>query len=192
MTLSGRAAALRSTALATSLALTVGLAAHRAGDAWAKPKVPLPKPRPIARNACPETAPQPTRTGDDRAEIPRPPRRTLRRPWRRRRASMPPCRRRAKPSHRRPRLPRRRRPRNPTRMRSKTSSSSIRKHKPSDATEVEAVDHRSGRQKACGMADPAQRRQRRVGRTLSRLPCRQSELAVADVPAPAHRGRAVG
>jgi soluble lytic murein transglycosylase len=50
-----RAAALRSTALATSLALAVGLSAI-AADAWAKPKVPLPKPRPIARNAAPKSA----------------------------------------------------------------------------------------------------------------------------------------
>jgi soluble lytic murein transglycosylase len=51
-----RAAALRSTALATSLTLAVGLSAL-AVDAWAaKPKVPLPKPRPIARNVVPRTA----------------------------------------------------------------------------------------------------------------------------------------
>ena len=51
-----RAAALRSTALATSLTLAVGLSAL-AVDAWAaKPKVPLPKPRPIARNVVPKTA----------------------------------------------------------------------------------------------------------------------------------------
>jgi soluble lytic murein transglycosylase len=49
-----RAAALRSTALATSLVLTVGLSAW-AADAWAKPKVPLPKPRPIARHVAPNT-----------------------------------------------------------------------------------------------------------------------------------------
>jgi soluble lytic murein transglycosylase len=48
-----RAAALRSTALATSLALAVGLAAFPL-DAWAKPKVPLPKPRPISRSAIPK------------------------------------------------------------------------------------------------------------------------------------------
>jgi soluble lytic murein transglycosylase len=47
-----RAAALRSTALATTLALTVGLSAL-AVDALAK--VPLPKPRPIARNVVPKT-----------------------------------------------------------------------------------------------------------------------------------------
>jgi soluble lytic murein transglycosylase len=49
-----RAAALRSTALATSLALAVGLSALTA-DAWATSKVPLPKPRPIARNVVPKT-----------------------------------------------------------------------------------------------------------------------------------------
>ena len=46
-----RAAALRSTALATSLALAVGFTAL-AGESWAK--IPLPKPRPIARNAAPK------------------------------------------------------------------------------------------------------------------------------------------
>ena len=51
MTRFTRTAALRSTALATSLVLAVGLSALAAADAWAKPKVPLPKPRPIARNA---------------------------------------------------------------------------------------------------------------------------------------------
>jgi len=52
---SARAAALRSTALATSLALAVGLAAFPL-DAWANPKVPLPKPRPIARSVVPKPA----------------------------------------------------------------------------------------------------------------------------------------
>ena len=55
MTLSARAAALRSTALATSLALALGLSGW-AADASAKPKVPLPKPRPIARNVVPGAA----------------------------------------------------------------------------------------------------------------------------------------
>ena len=50
---SARAAALRSTALATSLALVVGLSALSV-EVWAKPKVPLPKPRPIARSAVPK------------------------------------------------------------------------------------------------------------------------------------------
>jgi soluble lytic murein transglycosylase len=55
VTSSSRAAALRSTALATSLVLTVGMSAW-AADAWAKQKVPLPKPRPIARHVAPNTA----------------------------------------------------------------------------------------------------------------------------------------
>lgn len=54
MTRSVRAAALRSTALATGLVL--GLSAMSV-DAWAQPKVPLPKPRPIARNVVPKTSP---------------------------------------------------------------------------------------------------------------------------------------
>ena len=56
MTPSARATVLRSTALATSLVLAIGLSAMLA-DAWAKPKVPLPKPRPIARNVVPKTTP---------------------------------------------------------------------------------------------------------------------------------------
>ncbi len=52
MTRSARAAALRSTALATSLALAMGLSAFTV-EAVAKTKVPLPKPRPIARNLVP-------------------------------------------------------------------------------------------------------------------------------------------
>jgi soluble lytic murein transglycosylase len=50
---SARAAALRSTALAASLVLALGLSAI-AADAWAA-KVPLPKPRPIARGVVPKT-----------------------------------------------------------------------------------------------------------------------------------------
>lgn len=63
-----RAAALRSTALATSLALAVGLSALSV-EAWAKPKVPLPKPRPIARNAVPK---QPATTTAATAAAPAP------------------------------------------------------------------------------------------------------------------------
>jgi len=55
VTPSFRAAALRSTALATSLALAVGLSVL-AADAWATPTVPLPKPRPIARNVVPNAS----------------------------------------------------------------------------------------------------------------------------------------
>jgi soluble lytic murein transglycosylase len=50
---------LRRTALGTSslatLVLAVGLAGF-AADGWAKPTIPLPKPRPIARNVVPNTA----------------------------------------------------------------------------------------------------------------------------------------
>ena len=51
MTRTVRAAALRSTALATCLALAVAFPV----PADAAPKIPLPKPRPIARNAVPAT-----------------------------------------------------------------------------------------------------------------------------------------
>jgi len=54
VTRSARAAALRSTAIATTLALAVGISAWPA-DASAKPKIPLPKPRPIARNVVPKS-----------------------------------------------------------------------------------------------------------------------------------------
>ena len=56
-----RAAALRSSALATSLALAVALSATTA-DAGARPRVPLPKPRPIARHVVPKTAQAPPST----------------------------------------------------------------------------------------------------------------------------------
>ncbi|MGQ0686619.1 transglycosylase SLT domain-containing protein [Bradyrhizobium sp.] len=51
MTRTVRAAALRSTALATCLALVVAFSV----PAEAAPKIPLPKPRPIARNVVPAT-----------------------------------------------------------------------------------------------------------------------------------------
>ncbi|WP_423880263.1 lytic transglycosylase domain-containing protein [Bradyrhizobium sp.] len=54
MTRSTRAAALRSTAIATTLALIIGSHAW-ASEAAAKHKIPLPKARPIARNAVPKT-----------------------------------------------------------------------------------------------------------------------------------------
>ncbi|MFZ0813768.1 MAG: transglycosylase SLT domain-containing protein [Bradyrhizobium sp.] len=54
MTRSTRAAALRSTAIATTLALIAGSHAW-ASEAAAKHKIPLPKTRPIARNAVPKT-----------------------------------------------------------------------------------------------------------------------------------------
>ncbi|OCK57014.1 lytic transglycosylase domain-containing protein [Bradyrhizobium sp. LMTR 3] len=54
---SARAAALRSTALATGLALAVGLTSFPL-ESWAKSKVPVPKPRPIARNVVPKSLPK--------------------------------------------------------------------------------------------------------------------------------------
>jgi soluble lytic murein transglycosylase len=59
VTQSARAAALQSTAIATTLALAVGLSAWTA-DASTKSKIPLPKPRPIARNVVPKTTPNAT------------------------------------------------------------------------------------------------------------------------------------
>jgi soluble lytic murein transglycosylase len=55
VTPSARVTALRSTILTVGLALTVGLSALTA-DAAGKPRVPLPKPRPIARGVVPNTA----------------------------------------------------------------------------------------------------------------------------------------
>jgi soluble lytic murein transglycosylase len=49
-----RAAVLRSTALATSLVLALG-SSPLGAETSAKPKIPLPKPRPIARNVVPKT-----------------------------------------------------------------------------------------------------------------------------------------
>ena len=53
MTPSSSAAALRSTALATSLVLAL---LALGAEAWANTKVPIPKPRPIARNVVPKTS----------------------------------------------------------------------------------------------------------------------------------------
>jgi soluble lytic murein transglycosylase len=62
VTPASRSAAFRSTALATGLALTLGLSAFSAG-AWAKQPVPLPKPRPTARSTVPHAlAPPPSAT----------------------------------------------------------------------------------------------------------------------------------
>ena len=124
MTRSARAAALRSTALATSLALAVGLSAF-AVEAAAKPKVPLPKPRPIARNVVPNTTaksiprPPPPPPAVPLRRYPLPPRPL----WRPRPASLRRCRRRRASRRCRPRSPRRRRPRRPIPRRWKTSSS---------------------------------------------------------------------
>ena len=216
-----RAPLLRSTAISTvltsvsTLASTLALASVLAASLTlsalaethpAKPKTPLPKPRPIARNAVPKSAPATTAsTGTAKARetpketsketskettkvtasIPR----AASAPATRQRAALPAA---AQAGHARPRSPRRPRPRGPTWTRSKTSSSSIRKHNPADATQAEVRDHGSGRKEACRMDHPAQRRQRRLRRALPRVHRGQSELAVADLPAPAHGSGAVG
>jgi peptidoglycan lytic transglycosylase len=132
VTCSARAAAWRSTALATSLALTVGMSAI-AADAWAKPKVPLPKPRPIARNAVPKSAPA-AKTATNIAPAPAPAASLA--PATRQHAALPP------PA------------RKPVAAAAVAATSStpqsdkdalenvielVRKHKPSDATDAEAV-----------------------------------------------------
>lgn len=133
MTRPARAAALRSTALATSLALAVGLSAI-AADAWAKPKVPLPKPRPIARNAVPKSAPAANNAAATTA--PAPSASTPLAPATRQHAALPP------PA------------RKPVATAAVAATSStpqsdkdalenvidlVRKHKPADATQVESV-----------------------------------------------------
>jgi soluble lytic murein transglycosylase len=54
-----RTSLLRTSLFRTSLALAIGLTAL-ATDASAKPKIPLPKPRPLARNVVPKTSPNVT------------------------------------------------------------------------------------------------------------------------------------
>ena len=137
MTPSSRKTALRSTALATSLALAVGLFAL-AADAWAKPKVPLPKPRPIARNVVPKTAPAANTAAKNSAPVataaPAAPAIT---PATRQRAALPP--------------PPARKPPPPAAVAATSSTSQadsdaleniielVRKHKPADATQAEAT-----------------------------------------------------
>lgn len=137
MTSSSRAAALRSTALATSLALTVGLSAW-AADAWAKPKVPLPKPRPIARHvasntAAKNTASEPKTAARDTAAAPAS---AVLTPATRQHAALPP------PA---------RKPSTPAAIAATSSTSRadtdalenvielVRKHQPADATQAEAA-----------------------------------------------------
>jgi soluble lytic murein transglycosylase len=137
VTPSSRAAALRSTVWATSLALALGLSAS-AANAAEKPKVPLPKSRPIARNAVPKTTP----AAKDSAKNAAPPGASAARtpviePATRQHAALPP------PPARKPAVPA---------AVAATSSTSqadaeavenvielIRKHRPSDATQAEAA-----------------------------------------------------
>ena len=137
VTPASRKTALRSTALATSLALAVGLFAL-AADARAKPKVPLPKPRPIARNVVPKTAPAANTAAKNSAPVataaPAAPAIT---PATRQRAALPP--------------PPARKPPPPAAVAATSSTPQadsdaleniielVRKHKPADATQAEAT-----------------------------------------------------
>jgi soluble lytic murein transglycosylase len=136
-----RADTLRSTALATSLALAMGI---WGAEAWAKTKIPLPKPRPIARNALPNAAGDKTTTktaagttspaGKTSAPAPAAP---AIEPATRRHAALPPT-----PA---------RKPPVPAAVAATSSTSQadtdalenvielIRKHKPADATQAEAA-----------------------------------------------------
>ena len=69
MTSFARATALRSTALALSLTLVVGVPAS-ATESPAKSKVPLPKARPVARNVMPKTTPPAAANAAARATTP--------------------------------------------------------------------------------------------------------------------------
>lgn len=133
---SARAAALRSTALVTGLALALGLSALSV-EAATKPKVPLPKPRPIARNAAPKQAVATNNAGPAAGPLPlaAPAAAPSFGPAARQHAALPP--------------PRRQVPTAAVAATSSTSQSDkdalenvielVRKHKPNDATQVEAA-----------------------------------------------------
>ena len=168
-----------------------------AADAAVKPKVPLPKPRPIARNVVPKTSSERPRP----LTRPRPARRPPRlptapgrvapaiEPATRQHAALPPPRAQAAVAGRGGRdvvdLAGRRR--GAGKRHRARAQAQARGRDPGRSGDIG-----SGRKETRRMDHPAQRRQRRVGRTLSRLHRRQSELAFADLPAPAPRGRVVG
>jgi soluble lytic murein transglycosylase len=129
VTQSARAAALRSTAIATTLTLAVGLSAWSA-DASAKSKTPLPKPRPIARNVVPKNTSATSPSANTAA-------RAVPAPATRQRAALPP--------------PPARKPPTPAAVAATSSTSQadtealenvielVRKHRPADATQAEAA-----------------------------------------------------
>ncbi|MGZ5876921.1 MAG: lytic transglycosylase domain-containing protein [Bradyrhizobium sp.] len=129
MTQSARAAALRSTAIATTLTLAVGLSAWSA-DASAKSKTPLPKPRPIARNVVPKNTSATSPSASTAA-------RAVPAPATRQHAALPP--------------PPARKPPTPAAVAATSSTSQadtealenvielVRKHRPADATQAEAA-----------------------------------------------------
>ncbi len=145
MTQSARATALRSTALSTGLliALMTGLVigcSALASAASTKPKVPLPKPRPIVHTAAAKTAPATKSTPEAKTtakNMPLPP------------AHAPPAIAPATRQH--AALPTVRKPTVPAAMAATSSTSQadadtlenvielVRKHKPADATEAEAA-----------------------------------------------------
>ena len=149
MTHSARAAALRSTAMATTLALLLGSYAF-ANETAAKHKVPLPKPRPIARNVVPKTDKAAERTADKTAAkttakpTSRPAAPTLAStapsaaisPATRQHATMPPA------AARKPSVPAAIATTSSTSDNDKQALENVigllRKHKPADATQVEA------------------------------------------------------
>jgi soluble lytic murein transglycosylase len=133
VTQSARAAALQSTAIATTLALAVGLSAW-AADASAKSKIPLPKPRPIARNVVPKNTSANTSAANAAGHaVPAP----AMAPATRQHAALPP--------------PPARKPPTPAAVAATSSTSQadtealenvidlVRKHKPADATQAEAA-----------------------------------------------------
>jgi soluble lytic murein transglycosylase len=119
------------------LALAVGLSVLVA-DAWAKPLVPLPKARPIARNVVPKTAPAAKTAAKNTASPGAPaPRAPAIEPATRKHAALPP--------------PPVRKPPTPAAVAATSSTSQadtdalenviglVRKHQPADATQVEAA-----------------------------------------------------
>lgn len=145
MTRSARAAALCSTAIATTLALIIGSHAW-ASETAAKHKIPMPKARPIARNVVPKKtektadkagAKTTSRSGAKTTSAPSTPSSAAIAPATRQHAALPP------PAARKPAVP--------AAMATTSSTSAgdkealenvielVRKHKPADATEAEAA-----------------------------------------------------
>jgi len=143
---SARAAALRSTAMTTTLALAVGLAVWAAAEAAPKAKIPLPKPRPIARNVVPKTTPAGNTAAKNSPSLPAatalpaaaaPPAAAAILPATRQHAALPP--------------PPARKPPTPAAVAATSSTSQadtdalenvielVRKHQPADATQAEAA-----------------------------------------------------
>ena len=189
MTRSARAAALRSTALATSLALAAGLSAFAA--------TPPPSPKFHCRSrgrsramSCPQTTPVAAAAAQNAAPIAGKRARRAR-PG----AGHPP----ACSCCRRPRANRHTgRDRRDVVDLAGRHRSAGKRHRAGAQAQAgrrhagPGRDLRSGCEETRRMDHPAQRQQRRVGRALSRLHRGQSELAFADLPAPAPRGGAVG